>query len=160
MKRINSALFTLLALASISPVVVWAGNPHFIESFTTAACTTGSNLEVCFKEAGLASGSIETIVVSGGGIATYQCFNKGGKNPAAGNKTTVEGPVDATGEFTAAKNGNITGCLLLAPPGPGDFSCPSGQKLVGPTGVSFSDVSLDDTDSGASAFVTELKSCP
>jgi hypothetical protein len=159
MRRTTITLLTLLAAASISTLVVWAGNGHFIDSFTTASCTTGSNLNVCFKEAGLESGSVETIVLSGQGSATYQCFNNGGNHPKAGNKETVEGPVSATGNFRATKNGNITGCLLLAPVSAGDFSCPSGQSLVGPTDVSFSSVSLDDTTSGASALIGD-KSCP
>jgi hypothetical protein len=41
---------------------------------------------------------------------------------------------------------------LLQPPGPGDFSCPSGQTLVGPTNVSYSNVTLTDTTSGQSVF--------
>src|SRR6266496_1820345 len=101
MKRTTITLLTLLAAASISTLVVWAGNGHFINSFTTASCTSSSNLEVKFKEAGLESGSVETIVLNGQGTATYQCFNKGGHNPAAGNKETVGGPVVASGEFAA-----------------------------------------------------------
>ncbi|HUS13286.1 MAG TPA: hypothetical protein VMZ30_22640 [Pyrinomonadaceae bacterium] len=160
MKRTPITLLALLAVASISTLVVWAGNGHFINSFTTAACTSSSSLEVKFKEAGLESGSVETIVLNGQGTATYQCFNKGGHNPAAGNKETVGGPVVASGEFSAAKNGNIIGTLTLSPPGPGDFSCPSGQALVGPTDVSFTDVSISDLDSGATAAVTAAVSCP
>jgi hypothetical protein len=159
MRRITISFLTLLAVASISTLAVWAGNAHFINSFTTTSCTTGGNLNVCFKEAGLESGSSETISVSGDGTATYQCFNKGGKNPAAGNKTTVGGPVIASGEFSVAKNGNITGCLLLAPPGPGDFSCPAGQRLGGATDVSYSNLTLVDQDSGASAVIGDV-SCP
>jgi hypothetical protein len=160
MKRINITLLTVLAVASISTLVVWAGNGHFIDSFTTAACTPESSLRVTFKEAGLESGSVETIVLSGQGSATYQCFNNGGHNPKAGNKTTVEGPVSASGNFQAAKNGNIIGSLLLAPPSAGDFSCPSGQSLVGPTEVSFSGVTLTDTTSGATTDVGAAFSCP
>jgi hypothetical protein len=159
MRRTVITLCTVLAVASISTLVVWAGNAHFINSFTTAACTTGGNLNVCFKEAGLEQGSTETLSVSGDGTATYQCVYKGGQNPAAGNKTTVGGPVVASGQFTAGKNGNIADCLLLAPPGPGDFSCPSGQRLGGATDVSFSNLILTDEDSGASAVIGDV-SCP
>jgi len=46
------------------------------------------------------------------------------------------------------QNGNIEGTLRLSPPGLGSFTCPPGQDLVGPTNVSYSNVTLTDTTSG------------
>jgi hypothetical protein len=110
---------------------------------------------VNFKEAGLSNGSIETITLSGTGTADYQCFNNGGKHPRAANKETVSEDSSSTGQFTV-QNGNVTGTLMLQPPGPGDFSCPSGQTLVGPTSVSYSNVTLTDTTSGQSVFFGDV----
>ena len=45
------------------------------------------------------------------------------------NKETVSGPVTGTGTFPV-RNGQTTGSLTAGPPGPGNFSCPSGQSLV------------------------------
>jgi hypothetical protein len=62
----------------------------------------------------------------------------------------VSGDISTTAEFPPAdKNGNLIGTLTLMPPGPGDFSCPSGQTLSGPTDVSFTNVVLTDETSGA-----------
>ncbi|HLN99240.1 MAG TPA: hypothetical protein VK208_12330 [Pyrinomonadaceae bacterium] len=161
MKRTTIILLTLLALTSVSTLVAWAGSAHFIKNRTTASCTNTSNLEVCFKEAGLESGAVETVTVLGNGSADYQCINGGNKNPNAANKETVGGPISNSQTFAADQNGNITGCILLFPPGPGSFSCPPGQQLVGPTNVSFSNVSLVDQTSGAEASLGSTTfSCP
>jgi hypothetical protein len=104
---------------------------------------------VNFKEAGLSNGSVETVTLSGTGTATYLCYNNGGNHPKATNKETVSSSESTSGQFTV-QNGNIVGTLSLAPPGPGDFSCPPGQTLVGPTDVSYSNVILTDTTSGQS----------
>ena len=137
-----------LALAAV-PALAASGSPHFINSATNASVDQSGNLVVNFKEAGLSNGSVEDITLSGTGTATYQCFNNGGKHPKAGNKETVSSFSSDTGQFTV-KNGNVTGTLMLEPPGPGDFTCPSGQTLVGPMNVSYSGVTLTDSTSGQS----------
>lgn len=101
-----------------------------------------------FKEAGLAAGSVETVTASATGTATYECVNNGGNVPTS--KETVTTTVTKSGTFTADQNGNIVGTLTLMPPGPGSFSCPPGQTLVGPLNVSYTNVSVTDTTSGAS----------
>jgi hypothetical protein len=126
-----------------------AGNPQFNKAGTDLT-RVGDNLVVNFKETGLAAGSVQTISLTATGTATFVCINGGGKNPSAANKRTVTEPLATTANFPVAdKNGNLTGTLTLMPPGPGDFSCPSGQTLSGPTDVSFSNVVLTDETSGA-----------
>jgi hypothetical protein len=61
----------------------------------------------------------------------------------------VSDDVSVSGEFKGDRNGTVSGTLTLMPPGPGDFSCPAGQTLSGPTDVSFSNVVLTDQTSGA-----------
>ena len=156
MRRLTIALLTLLALASLSAWIVLADSPHFISA--TASCN-GDNLEVCFKEAGLGN-TVVNITLAGTATATYQCFNNGGNHPKAGNKTTVSSAVSVTEPFTP-RNGQITGCLSLTPPGPGDFACPNGQVLVGPTNVSYSGLSLtDSTNNVKAAKLPSTVSCP
>jgi hypothetical protein len=149
------ALLSLMALALAAVPALAAspntGSPHFVKSGTNASVDQSGNLVVNFKEAGLSNGSIETITLSGTGTADYQCFNNGGKHPKAANKETVSTFSSSTGDFKV-QNGNVIGTLMLAPPGPGDFSCPAGQTLVGPTNVSYIDVTLADTTSGQSVF--------
>jgi hypothetical protein len=124
------------------------GSAHFIKSGTSAT-RSGNLLNISFKEAGLASGSVETIVVSALGTATFQCINGGGKNPSAANKTTVSQQVSNSGTFSANTSGNVIGSLSLSPPGPGSFTCPPGQTLSGPLDVSYSNVMITDQTSGA-----------
>jgi hypothetical protein len=125
------------------------GNPQFNKAGTDLT-RDGNNLVVTFKETGLPSGSVQTITLSAKGTATFLCINGGSKNPSATNKRTVSGDISTTAEFPPAdKNGNLIGTLTLMPPGPGDFSCPSGQTLSGPTDVSFTNVVLTDETSGA-----------
>lgn len=153
MRRFSFAfLSALVALALTATVALAAsGSPHFINSATSASIV-GNNLVVNFKEAGLSNGAVETITLSGTGTATYQCFNNGGNHPKAGNKETVSADLSTNGQFTV-QNGNVTGTLSLSPPGPGSFTCPSGQTLVGPTNVSYTNVTLVDETSGAVASI-------
>jgi hypothetical protein len=143
------AVLSLMALALAAvPALAANGNPHFIKNATNAS-VSGGFLTVNFKETGLASGSVETVQLSATGTATYQCFNNGGNHPKAGNKETVSEDSVTSGQFTADRSGNIVGSLTLAPPGPGSFTCPPGQTLVGPTNVSYTNIVLTDVTSGA-----------
>jgi hypothetical protein len=143
-------MLVLLAFAVLAlPVgATAAGSAHFIKSQTSASLS-GNNLVCTFKEAGLSAGSTETITCTADASATYECINGGSKHPKASNKETVGGPVSGSDTFTVDQNGNITGSVTAEPPGPGDFSCPSGQTLV-LSSVSYSNVVLTDSTSGAS----------
>lgn len=139
----------LLALAVAWPAAA-AGNGHFIKS-ATSATLSGARLVTHFKEAGLASGAVETITTSATATTTYECVNGGGKNPSASNKTTTVSRVSQSGTFTADKNGNVVGSQTLSPPTAAQlgFSCPPGQTVTF-VGVSYSNVSITDSTSGAS----------
>ena len=147
-------MVTMLGAAFAAAVLVtapaFAGNGHFIGSATSVTSSDLTTLTVKFKEAGLESGSVETIVLSAHVDATYQCINGGGKNANAGNKTTESFDVSQPGTFTAAKNGNVVGSLSVSVPlDDPNFSCPGGQREV-LTVTSWSNIGLDDTTSGAS----------
>jgi hypothetical protein len=115
------------ALVLVAPSA-FASSPHFISA--SASLDSSGNLVASFKEAGLGTTvSTESITLSASGTATYACINGGGKHPSATNKETVSGPVSGTGSFPV-RNGATTGSLTVGPPGPGTFTCPSGQKLV------------------------------
>ena len=147
------AVLSLMALALAAVPALGAapntGNAHFIKSATNAS-VQNNNLVVNFKETGLSAGSTETLTLNATGTATYQCFNNGGNHPKAANKETVSSDLSNTQNFPVDQNGNLVGTISLAPPGPGDFSCPSGQTLVGPTDVSYTNIVLSDATSGAS----------
>jgi hypothetical protein len=141
-----------------------AGFPHFKSvttsistsstgtSATTAATTSSADvtqafLEVSFKEVGLGSNEGTLVRVTSDASAVYACINKGGRNPKASNKMTVAAPVNAEATLTSDKNGSISGTLTAAAPGPGDFTCSSGQTLV-LASVTFSNIVLTDVTNG------------
>jgi hypothetical protein len=145
---LGAALMTAPAIGATAFAA--SGNAHFIKSATSGSLS-GSNLVVSFKEAGLSSGSTETIQSTANTATTYECVNNGGKNPKASNKTTTVTQVSQTGTFTADQNGNLIGSQTLSPPSATDlgFSCPSGQTVTF-VGVTYSNVSVTDLTSGAS----------
>ncbi|HEX8976354.1 MAG TPA: hypothetical protein VF781_07575 [Solirubrobacteraceae bacterium] len=115
----------LLALGSTAAL---ADNPHFISA--SASVNDNGALVCSFKEAGLGTTVSTThISCSADATAVYACINGGGNHPKATNKETVSGPVSGGGQFPV-RNGQTTGSLTVPPPGPGAFTCPSGQQLV------------------------------
>ncbi|WP_034672101.1 hypothetical protein [Ectobacillus panaciterrae] len=122
--------------------------PHFIKASASFDGNT-PNLNVTFKESGLGNNVSITYVASADATATFQCFNNGGKHPKAANKETVSGPVSAMGTFSSGKNGTISQTLTLFPPGPGSFTCPSGQTLI-LTDVTYTNVKILDITNGIS----------
>lgn len=151
--KLLAAALTICAIGLVSVPVASAGNAHFIKH-ATGASLEGSSLTCTFKEAGLASGSVETVTCSATVATTYECVNGGGKNPSASNKHTFVTTVSKSGTFTADKNGNLVGSLTLSPPSAADlgFSCPPGQTTTF-VSVSYSNVIVTDSTSGASLSV-------
>jgi hypothetical protein len=133
------------ALMLMAPMLAAAQNPHFVKA---SASESGNNLVCSFKEAGLGSGQEVTITCSAEATANYQCINKGGHNPSAENKRSVNEEVSESGDFTATKSGQVTGSLTVEPPGPGDFTCPKGQTLT-LVSVTYDNVVLTDETTGA-----------
>lgn len=146
-------LATAAAVLAIPAVAYGGGAPHFIKH-ATASSLDGANLVCGFKEAGLASGAVETVQCAAQAVAVYECLNNGGNHPQAANKETVNGDVAGTGTFTADQNGNIDGSVEAAPPGPGAFSCPSGQTLL-LASVAYTNVVVTDLTSGATLALAD-----
>lgn len=146
---------TLAALAAAAALVfagaagpALAGSPHFIKNATSASLD-GLDLVVQFKEAGLPSGAQETVVASADLRAVYSCVNGGNNVPSDPKKTTIDSRVSESGEFTAGQNGNIVGSLRLAPtPADVALDCPNGQTAT-LFSVTWSNVTVEDLDSGA-----------
>jgi hypothetical protein len=148
----KTSIFTVVAAAAAS--VVLAGGPalasgaHFI-GHATYVSSAGTTLTVQFKEAGLESGSVETVQVSAHLDQTVQCINGGGTNPNDPKKTTISSDVSNSGTFTAGKNGNLVGSLSVSAPAAASvLSCPPGQTAT-TTELVWSNVSIDDLTSGA-----------
>jgi hypothetical protein len=135
------------ALALVSQGAL-ADSPHFLKA--AASVDAAGNLVCTFKEAGLGNVPSANITCSADATAVYACINGGGNHPKATNKETVSGPVSGGGTFPV-RNGQTTGSITVAPPGPGSFSCPPGQRLV-LASVSYSNVTL--SGQGATATAT------
>lgn len=135
----------LLVIGTTMPAQ--AVSPHFINASGTL--NNDGTLTVNFKEAGLGTNQNIDYLLSADGTATYVCVNKGGANPSAQNKTTVNGPVTATGTFSSGKNGNVTASLTVSPP-PSDITCPKGQSLQ-LASVTYTNVELTDTTNDVTA---------
>lgn len=147
-RRTLAVLGTAAALVLVGAGPAMAGNAHFIGNATTASAS-GTSLVVQFKEAGLESGSSETITASATLNATYSCVNNGKKVPSDPKKTDISTDVQQSGEFTAGKNGNVTGSLTLSAPAASTvLDCPPGQTATLVSGT-WSNVSISDEDSGA-----------
>jgi hypothetical protein len=147
-------LAAVLAMSLIAAAPALAVSPHFISGSGTL--NSNGTLTVKFKEAGLGTNQNIDYLLTADATATYVCVNNGGANPSAQNKTTVSGPVSATGTFNSGKNGNVVGSLTVSPP-PSDISCPNGQTLK-LASVSYANVTLTDTTNGISIPIGDFSS--
>ena len=144
-----AVFFASLILAAPSAL---ATSPHFVSATPSINNTTGA-LTVDFKEAGLGANQNIDYLLTADATAVFVCVNKGGANPSASNKTTVSGPVSATGTFSSGKNGNVTASLTVNPPPlSSDFSCPKGQSLK-LASVTYTNITITDTTNGVSESV-------
>jgi hypothetical protein len=141
MRRVAAALIMSLALLTMMATAAFAQNEHFIRA--SANLNNNGTLTVSFKEAGLGTNQNIDYTLTADATATYVCVNRGGANPSAQNKTTVAGPVSASGTFNSGKNGQVTASLTVSPP-PSDISCPPGQSLE-LASVTYTNVVLTDT---------------
>ena len=138
------ALPMMLAGFVMAAPAALAVSPHFVSA--SGAVNSDGSLTVNFKEAGLGTNQNINYTLTAQGTATWVCVNNGGANPSAQNKTTVNGPVSASGTFSSGKNGNVTASLTVQPP-PSNITCPKGQKLQ-LASASYTGVTLTDTTDG------------
>jgi len=152
-RRIAVVALVFMAVALIAQQAI-AQSPHFIRASGTL--NADGSLTVSFKEAGLGTNQNIDYALTADATATYVCVNRGGANPSAQNKTTVAGPVIATGTFSSGKNGQVTASLTVDPP-PSDISCPPGQRLE-LASVSYTNVVLTDTTNAVSISLPDFDS--
>ena len=145
------AVLTALVL-TVSSVFAVAAKFHDVSSSVNG----DGALVVSWDERGVGEGDI-SYTLTADATALWACFNRGGKNPAAQNKRSVEGDVAAAGDF-ASKNGRVQGTLVSGPLDPGDFSCPSGQVMrlasVSYTNIVLTDVTNDSTTTAPNVSAT------
>jgi hypothetical protein len=152
MRRVLFVILSTVLALTLSASVAHAQNPHFIRADARGPDNSG-NLVVSFKIAGLGDNVTITVTASADATATWACQNNGGNFPSDPKKTTVAGPVSASGDFTSGQNGQVNGSLTLMPPFV-DLDCPSGQRQV-LVSVSYTNVSVSgggDTESIPGTF--------
>jgi hypothetical protein len=152
-RRIAVVALVFMAFALIAQQAL-AQNEHFIRA--SGSLNNNGSLTVSFKEAGLGTNQLINYTLTADATATYVCVNRGGANPSAQNKTTVAGPVSASGTFNSGKNGQVTASLTVNPP-PSDISCPPGQSLE-LASVSYTNIVLTDTTNNVSITVPDQNS--
>ena len=120
------AVFCVVAVTFIG---AFADSPQF--HYANSSINGAGVLSVSFKETGLGNSGPKntqiTLTVQTAS-ATYQCWNRGGNHPKAGNKETVSHSLSITQTFRV-RNGQTTGSISAGPPDPGSFSCPPGQNM-------------------------------
>src|SRR5215203_180692 len=149
MRRVGIIAVLSMLLLAVTALPALAVSPHFINASGTI--NANGSLTVSFKEAGLGTNQNIDYVLTADATATYVCVNRGGANPSAQNKTTVSGPVTASGTFASGRNGNVTASLTVSPP-PSDISCPPGQSLE-LAQVTYTNVTLTDTTNDVSIAI-------
>ena len=144
-------VLAFLLTATMLSTAFAGGSPHFIKSATDAYIHMMGCLHADFKEAGLSSGAVETIVLKGTAAVTFVSINNGGNHPQASNKESFVVEVRKSGQFTADKNGNISGFVCIPPPTAEEvgFDVPKGQTAVF-VSIVYTNVMLIDETSGAS----------
>jgi hypothetical protein len=128
LRRIGYTGLLAFVMALLFAAPAQAASVHFVRADATGPNAAG-NLIVDFKIAGLGDNQTITVTASADGTAVYACQNNGGNFPSDPKKTTVSGPVSASGDFTSGKNGSITDSLTLMPPA-STLTCPGGQHVV------------------------------
>jgi hypothetical protein len=96
-----------------------------------------------------------SIEVTASSDALWACINGGSNHPKAANKENVQADVAGTGDFPIGKNGSASGTVRVEAPGPGTFSCPSGQNLV-LVSVTYSNILISDLTNAFNAGVQEV----
>jgi hypothetical protein len=120
----------VLTLVLTGVLVFGAATASAAANFKSSSFSVNSagQLVCSYDVSGLGNVSSTTGTCGGTNTAVYQCINNGGKNPAAGNKTTTTGDV-GTSQAVPVHNGRATGSLTVNPVGSNGFTCPGGQTL-------------------------------
>lgn len=142
MKRINITLFTLLAVASISTLVVWADNPHYRRG--PSVVDNGFTATATGSVTGLGNGDIIVTLSFPNATGTTVCSNKGG-NQAAGQNPATPAATSGSVFVDNPKNGNLSFTVTTSPP-PNPSSaaagCPNGNWTAAFDNITFGNGTL------------------
>ena len=159
MKRITITLLTLLAVASISTLVVWADNPHYrrgpsvVDNGLTATATGSITV--------LGNGDVIVTLSFPDATGTTICSNKGG-NQAPGQNPATPAATSGSAFIDDPKNGNLSFTVTTAPPTnptPQAAGCPNGNWTAAFDNITFGSGTLtiqQETFQGSGIFEVVL----
>ena len=137
MKRITITLLTLLAVASISTLVVWADNPHYRRG--PSVVDNGLTATATGSITGLGNGDVIVTLSFPDATGTTICSNKGG-NQAPGQNPATPAATSGSAFIDDPKNGNLSFTVTTAPPTnptPQAAGCPNGNWTAAFDNITF-----------------------
>jgi hypothetical protein len=126
MRRTTITLFTLLAVATIAVVAVWAGSPHYKKG--PSVVDNGLTATATGSVAGLGNGDVIVTLSFPNATGTTTCANPGG-NQAAGQNPATPAATSGSQFIDDPKNGTLSFTVSTAPP-----SNPTAQAAGCPNG--------------------------
>ena len=159
MKRISIALLTLLAVASISTLVVWADNPHYRRG--PSVVDNGFTATATGSITGLGNGDVIVTLSFPDATGTTVCSNKGG-NQAAGQNPATPAATSGSQFINDPKNGNLSFTVsTVPPPNPSAAAagCPNGNWTAAFDNITFGNGTLtiqQETFQGSGIFEVVL----
>jgi len=158
MRRTTITLCTLLAVASITVVVVWAQNAHYTKG--PKVVDNGLQATATGTISGLGNGNVIVTLSFPNATGTTTCTNQGGTQAAGQNPAA---PADVTGSafIPKVKNGTVSFTVTTAvPPNPtaAEAKCPNDKTWT----AAFNDITFGSgtltiqQDDGTGNFVTVL----
>ena len=159
MKRITITLLTLLAVASISTLVVWADNPHYRRG--PSVVDNGLTATATGSITGLGNGDVIVTLSFPDATGTTICSNKGG-NQAPGQNPATPAATSGSAFIDDPKNGNLSFTVTTAPPTnptPQAAGCPNGNWTAAFDNITFGSGTLtiqQETFQGSGIFEVVL----
>ena len=123
LKRLLLITIVTLSLGLVAGPAV-AANPHVVKGPTVTV--DDNTLTVSLSIAGLGNVPTVQLTLTGTVDVFSQCYNKGGKNPAADNKEEML-PINETKEFPV-RNGRTNAVFEISPLS--TLDCPGNQVVV------------------------------
>jgi hypothetical protein len=159
MRRKTITLFIVLAVASISTLVVWADNPHYRKG--PSVVDNGFTATATGSVTGLGNGDVIVTLSFPNATGTTTCTNPGG-NTAAGQNPATPAATSGTVLIDDPKNGNLSFTVTTSPPSnpsPQAAGCPNGNWTAAFNNITFGSGTVtiqQETFQGSGVFETVL----
>lgn len=159
MKRTIITFLTLLAVASISTLVVWADNPKYRKG--PSVVDNGFTATATGTLTGLGNGDVIATLSFPNATGTTTCTNPGG-NEAAGQNPATPAATSGSVFIDNPKNGTLSFTVTTVPPPnptPQAAGCPNGNWTAAFNNITFGSGTLtiqQETSQGSGVYQTVL----